>query len=223
MISQVKQLLRKSVGYSLYNDLKYLFYKNLTDDMGYSKDYYKVLEDSYNYCYFLLAETLMIEFHPKSLVDVGCGSGGISLAFMKAGCKEISAFDYSKAAVELSRSKGIVSAQEIDLTKAEIIPAKGDLCICLEVAEHLPESYAKNLCRLLSEVAPILVFTAAPPDQGGHLHLNEKPQSYWIDLMKSFVMEYDVEAVDRIRKAFNGRMISDYDTNLMVFKKVLAT
>ena len=55
-----------------------------------------------------------------------------------------------------------------------------DLALCLEVAEHIPAWHSGKLLTILS-AAPRLVFSAARPDQGGHLHVNEQPVSYWID------------------------------------------
>ncbi len=220
----LKRTLRKVLGENLFhkieNNFWYFYHTHFSKDGGYDFDFYKQIEAANAVYYPLLAETLMAEFNPEVLVDVGCGDGGISLAFFDKGCSKIHAFDYSQEAVELALNKGLPSVRQIDLTKAEFIPAKGDLCICLEVAEHIPQSYARHLCKLLSEVAPNLVLTAAPPGQGGHLHVNEQPQSYWIELMKSFSMRYDGESVARIRKAYNGRMLPDYDRNLMVFKRV---
>jgi len=37
--------------------------------------------------------------------------------------------------------------------------------------------------------------------RGGHLHVNNQPQSYWIDLFSKNGMEFDPQAVARIRKA----------------------
>lgn len=54
-----------------------------------------------------------------------------------------------------------------------------DLCLCLEVAEHLREDLADNLVRALVGVAPIIVFSAAQPGQGGHGHINCQPKEYW--------------------------------------------
>lgn len=220
----LKSTLRKFIGENRYRNIKhsvgYFYYTRFCKDSGYTRDFYKQIEAANAIYYSLLAETLMAEFKPEILVDVGCGDGGISMAFAKEGCRKIHAFDYSHEAVEMALTKGLPSVRQIDLTKTQAIPAKGDLCICLEVAEHIPQTYARHLCQLLSEVAPNLVLTAAPPGQGGHLHVNEQPQSYWIELMKSFSMKYDEESVARIRKAYNGRMLQDYDRNLMVFKKV---
>lgn len=199
--------------------LKYLSKRLFNTDGGYDKDYYRMIDGANSHCYQLFANTMMENFHPKSVVDIGCGAGGISASFLKAGCKKVAAFDYSLSALELARDKGVTDARKIDLTLAQHIPAKGDLCICLEVAEHIPHIYARKMCRMLSETAPHLVFTAAPPGQGGYLHINERPRDYWIAHMKPFFMNYDAEAVSRIRRTFNGRMIKDYDENLMVFSK----
>lgn len=119
----------------------------------------------------------------------------------------------------MARGNGLISVQQLDLTRAQAVPAQGDLCLCLEVAEHIPRRHVRHLCQLLSTVAPILVFTAAIPGQGGYFHVNEQSQSYWIDLMKAVGMEHDVQAVRRIRDAFEGKMIPDYDRNLMIFRK----
>jgi hypothetical protein len=55
-----------------------------------------------------------------------------------------------------------------------------DLAICLEIAEHLPESCADALIKFLSELAPAVLFGAAIPGQGGVNHINEQWQSYWV-------------------------------------------
>jgi hypothetical protein len=48
-----------------------------------------------------------------------------------------------------------------------------------------------ELVRFCVAQAPIVVFTAAPPGQGGTGHVNEQPQSYWIDRFRAEGMEYD--------------------------------
>ena len=63
---------------------------------------------------------------------------------------------------------------------------KYDLCLCLEVAEHLPESYAERLVKTLCRLSDNVLFSAAIPNQGGQGHLNEKWQSYWARLFEKF-------------------------------------
>jgi SAM-dependent methyltransferase len=217
----LRPIVRVLIGERKFKKMYYLAYMKLKPDGGYDDAFFEFIEQHNERCYPLFAEALMAQFHPQSVVDVGCGSGGISAAFMKAGCYDIHSFDYSRAALKRAKTRGLPDVRHIDLGAVDHIPAKGDVCICLEVAEHLPESLAPKLCKLLSETAPTLVMSAAPPGQdGGHLHVNEQPQEYWIELMRKFGMRYDGYAVASIRKAYDGKMIRDYDANLMVFRRL---
>jgi hypothetical protein len=47
------------------------------------------------------------------------------------------------------------------------------------VAEHLPEAAAEQFVRTLTDLAPVVLFSAAAPAQGGTGHLNEQWPSYW--------------------------------------------
>jgi hypothetical protein len=56
------------------------------------------------------------------------------------------------------------------------------LVICTEVAEHIPPEHADALVDFLVKVSSAtLIFSAAPPGQGGHDHVNEQPMQYWLD------------------------------------------
>ena len=215
----IRQCVYNLIGPKRYEKLRYFYYKTFVAHGGYDQQYYQGGFEANSAAYELLARTLTAEFQPKVLVDVGCGNGGISSAFLRNGCSTVLAFDGSVAAVEIAKGRGLTSVRQLDFIEAAEIPAKGDLCICCEVAEHIPEAHAAHLCELLSKPAPILAFTAAPPGQGGHLHVNLQPQSWWIALMARFGMEYDGEAVQRIRAAYGGKMLRDYDENLMVFRR----
>jgi hypothetical protein len=69
------------------------------------------------------------------------------------------------------------------------------MAISLEVAEHLPESCADQFVDALVRAAPIVVFSAAIPHQGGINHINEQLQSYW----KEKFARHAYIAVDCIR------------------------
>jgi hypothetical protein len=57
-----------------------------------------------------------------------------------------------------------------------------DLAVCLEVAEHLPASSAEAFVKFLTGLAPVVLFSAAIPGQGGTNHINEQFLSYWVKL-----------------------------------------
>jgi hypothetical protein len=59
-----------------------------------------------------------------------------------------------------------------------------DLCLCLEVAEHLKPNRAEGLVKFLCSLSDRVLFSAAIPLQGGVGHVNERWQSYWAELFK---------------------------------------
>jgi hypothetical protein len=116
--------------------------------------------------------------HPSSVVDVGCGRGAWLRVFQELGVRSIRGLDGTY--VEL----GSLLIPEpcftpIDLSGDFRIPGKYDLAISLEVAEHLPPTNAGHLVSELVNCAPLVLFSAAIPGQGGVHHINERFPSYW--------------------------------------------
>jgi hypothetical protein len=78
-----------------------------------------------------------------------------------------------------------------------------DLCISLEVAEHLPETQAKKFVGTLCNASDIVLFGAAIEGQGGVNHINEQWQSYWHRLFQqNGYLQYDI---------FRGAFWNDQD------------
>jgi hypothetical protein len=71
------------------------------------------------------------------------------------------------------------SFTKVDLTRPLNVDHRYDLAICVEVAEHLPESSARYLVRGLTSLAPVVVFSAAIPGQYGLHHVNLQWPPYW--------------------------------------------
>jgi hypothetical protein len=69
-----------------------------------------------------------------------------------------------------------------DLTQPIDLGIQADLVVCLEVAEHLPPEAAPVLVDTLCRHGKRILFSAAPPGQGGTGHLNEQPPAYWAEL-----------------------------------------
>ena len=210
---------RALLGPERYETLRFWGYRLLFKDQGYSEAYYDGIESANSHAYLLLAETLTEVFSPRSVADVGCGSGGISAALRDRGVEQIYPFDFSQASVDMTQKRGFTNARRLDVTQAKEIPATADLCLCLEVAEHIPRKFEQHLVSLLSRVAPVLIFTAAPPGQGGHLHVNLRSQDHWKQLFREQGMEQDNSSQQQMLQMFGGRMIRDYSTNLLVFRR----
>lgn len=94
------------------------------------------------------------------------------------------------------------------------------IVICTEVAEHLPAEDAPTLVRYLTTHATrYVVFTAAPPGQGGHDHINEQPPEYWEELFKDCGWIKDYESTEELKDRWcRLRRLSHMTNNVVVFR-----
>lgn len=118
---------------------------------------------------------------PLSVVDVGCGIGLFLEAFSNMGVKQVCGIDGSWVRPEQLHIKKTDFISR-DLTKPILLERKFDLVVCLEVAEHLPSEAAPTLVQSLVRLGPVILFSAAIPEQGGVSHLNEQWPEYWTAL-----------------------------------------
>lgn len=96
---------------------------------------------------------------------------------------------------------------------------KYDVCLCLEVGEHLPAEHADYFVELLTKVAPLVIFSAAQPDQNGFGHINCQPKSFWISrfLQNNFILDErgTQQLIDFMRQ---GPHMGWFVNNAMVFR-----
>ena len=156
--------------------------------------------------------------HPKSVVDIGCGTGAWLSVFKENGVDDILGVDgdYVDRRILLIPQEQFVP---FDLRKRLTIDRQFDLAVSLEVAEHLPPACAETFVESLTMLASVILFSAATPGQTktGGVHLNEQWPAYWAEKFrrKGFV------AVDCIRKLVwrNENVAWWYARNLLVFVK----
>ena len=113
-----------------------------------------------------------------SVIDVGCGVGGWLRAFSENGVATLRGLDGNY----VDRSQLYIPSEsfaEIDLQQPLHLEGRYDLAVCLEVAEHLDPPAGAELVRALTDVAPLILFSAAVPGQGGIGHVNEQWPAYW--------------------------------------------
>jgi hypothetical protein len=120
-------------------------------------------------------------FTPRSVVDVGCGLGAWLRAFSEMGIDQICGIDGHY----VNRQNLLIPPEKFisqDLSRPFEIPGRYDLAMCLEVAEHLSAKAGARLVQALSQAAPLVMFSAAVPGQGGSYHINEQWPAYWRSL-----------------------------------------
>lgn len=137
----------------------------------------------------VMAESIHRDLAPARVIDVGCGTGALLAALTERGIVG-QGFDYSTAALEWCRRRGL-SAARLDLEHDPIPAARADVVISTEVAEHLPARCADRYVEHLVTMAPVVVMTAAEPGAGGTDHVNEQPLAYWIQKFHARGYAYD--------------------------------
>jgi SAM-dependent methyltransferase len=180
----------------------------------YSSDFFKTIEREGKAAAEVIVPLAMRLFGPQSVVDVGCGFGEWLAVFQQAGVEQIYGLD-GKWVDQAQLAIRPDCFQSTDLTGEWFIPARFDLAVCLEVAEHLPESSSAGLVKRLVEAAPVILFSAAIPGQGGRNHLNEQWPEYWEKLFS----QYDYVCLDPFRRYIwqDKRVAWYYQQNLYVY------
>jgi SAM-dependent methyltransferase len=151
----------------------------------------------------------------RSVVDVGCGAGTWLAQFKEAGVPRVLGLDGGAAAeqdqleIEPEEFRAANLEGELDLDDSF------DLCLCLEVAEHLTEHAAPVIVRNICKLSDIVLFSAAIPGQEGTHHINERWPSYWVGLFAS--AGYEVLDVVRGRVWSDERVEWWYRQNLLLF------
>ncbi|MGE4220052.1 MAG: class I SAM-dependent methyltransferase [Alphaproteobacteria bacterium] len=158
---------------------------------------------------------IVLELAPiASAVDLGCGNGGWLSVLHELGVEDVLGLDGDWVALDQlriarERFRRVRLDAPIDLDR------RFDLAISLEVAEHLPPERASGFVATLCDLAPLVLFSAAIPDQGGLNHVNEQWPAYWAALFQ----RHGYRPIDVIRPAVweNPAVTWWYKQNLLLF------
>ena len=126
---------------------------------------------------------------PRSVVDLGCGVGTWLSVFREHGIEDLCGVDGSYVNDEMLHIPASLFLPH-DLTQTLRLERTFDLALSLEVAEHLPRANASDFVEDLTRLAPVVLFSAAIPWQGGVHHVNEQWPDYWETLFaqRGFVL-----------------------------------
>jgi SAM-dependent methyltransferase len=161
-------------------------------DSSFYDDAYKV---SYASACLFFAHLLQTHEFNK-VVDVGAGVGAWSHAAVDLG-KDVVSID-GEWVRDLKKPCSTLKYVFKNLNEEVVADNYFDLVVCVEVAEHLMPDRSVGFVSDLCKLAPVIIFGAALPRQGGSGHINCRPHSYWVDLFD----KNDYVAFDAFRPKF---------------------
>ena len=153
---------------------------------------------------------------PESAIDIGCGLGSWLATLQKNGVEDIVGVDgdyVGKDALQIPQEAFTAK----DLSKPLRFNRQFDLALSIEVAEHLPHDCAETFIDSLTQLAPVILFSAAIPFQGGNHHVNEQWPEYWAKLF----LDRGYLAIDCIRKKVwqNPNVLYCHSQNVILYVK----
>lgn len=180
----------------------------------YTDAYYDSLREGARRSAQVVVPLVLRLVQPRHVVDVGCGRGTWLAAFREHGVEDILGIDgdyVDRGRLEVPRERFLPR----DLTRPLRLERSFDLAVSLEVAEHLPADCAGAFVEALAALAPVVLFSAAAPYQGGQNHVNEQWPAYWAERFAA----RDYVPVDCLRRRLwdDDRVEWWYAQNLLLF------
>jgi SAM-dependent methyltransferase len=178
-------------------------------------------EEIFSTDYPSLAKAIIEAYAPKHIVEVGCGPGHLTKSF--------SALNIKTTAIDGFSVPDFSAYPNIDFTKIDLNNKsemstflnnnKGfDLVVCTEVAEHLLPESSNYLIEFLTSLAPVVVFSAAIPNQKGTGHINCQNRLFWHKMFakNGFILQ------DTLRKTLstNEKLAIWYKLNVLDYVKI---
>lgn len=141
---------------------------------------------------------LIERFKPKSVADIGCGTGETAHWFAERGLK---ALGVDGLAYNVKRCKELTILHDLETGPCRFNDV--DLVWCVDVAEHIEERYVDHLLATLAQGKVLAMCQGTDAHPGGWHHVNNKPESYWIEKLAVVGMVEDAEATKKSREIGN--------------------
>lgn len=139
---------------------------------------------------------LVKTFNIQSLIDVGCAQGHALHSFKALGVQKLLGIE----GLPYNAQKCKVPVIVHDLTKGPCIVEGYDWVWCSDVAEHIEEQYVGNLLATLANGKMLAMAQGGPTmTHSGWHHVNNQPESYWIEKLKTVGFETDEELTKQAR------------------------
>lgn len=146
---------------------------------SYDKHFMQYAAQSSSYSATAITGILYKQITVESVLDVGCARGTWLRAWRALGIAHVHGVDgdyIDRESLEIPASNFTAA----NLNIAFDLGQQFDLVQSLEVGEHIEENASHIFVDSLTRHARrYILFSAAPPGQGGEYHINEQPYEFW--------------------------------------------
>lgn len=152
-------------------------------------------------------EYLIEKFGIKSMIDIGCGPGGM-LEIAKERGLTVTGIDGDPRVITDDMILWDYNKGPSPFSSEGCNPV--DLAWSVEFLEHVEAKYLDNFMQDFNQ-ATYAIVTHAPPGAPGHHHVNCRDASYWISVFNNYGFRYDpdvtaaLKAVSTMTKGFLAR------------------
>jgi SAM-dependent methyltransferase len=188
----------------------------MIESSKYDKSFFTKLENNSAQSALTVVPIVADFIKPRSVIDVGCGTGMWLRAWHEAGVEHYLGVEgpyVEKEMVKIPPEKILFR----DLKQPTGITERFDLAMSVEVGEHLPDANAAGFVKELTSLSDVILFSAALPGQEGTYHINLQYPEYWAAHFKKF----NYVPVDCIRPFIwnNPAVEYWYQQNILLFVK----
>ena len=164
----------------------------------------------------IVIDLLLKQLPISTVLDVGCGRGAWLKVWQEKGVSNVLGVDGQYVDMQ-SLDVPHDSFHSADISKPFAIERRFDLVQSLEVAEHISEESSNTFVENLVRHSNLILFSAAPPGQGGEFHVNEQEYGYWRDKF----LEHRYLLIDFIRQQLVNESEVEpwYRYNILLFVK----
>ncbi|MBN2368648.1 class I SAM-dependent methyltransferase [Candidatus Woesearchaeota archaeon] len=160
----------------------------------------------------MMIDEMLKIYNPKSVLDIGSGSGKAIDYFLKRGVKEVIGVEGSEMAIRHAKNRGLIRRH--NLNNPLNLKRKFDIIYSFEFIEHIHEKYVENILNTFSRHSDIIVMTAAAPGSHGQGHFNCQPPEYWIEKFGKKGYAYNKKNTERLKNC--NDIFAD---NILVFER----
>lgn len=192
----------------------------LGHDELYDDDYFAHVERSTSDSSAVIVQSIMSDLRPRSVVDVGCGTGVLLEQLRQRGVS-VKGLEHAQAALRYCRARDL-DVEPFDVETSEL-PDRfrgADVVISVEVGHQLDPAASSRYVAVLCGIADTVVFSSNVPGSGDRNPRNEQPHTFWIARFAEEGFDLDEALSSRWRERWRAAGTAPwFCSNVMVLRK----